>query len=37
MYNLGPERGSIFPIDDDWLEIQLDEKEKVVKNRIRAD
>jgi len=37
LYDLGPERGSFFHIDDDWLEIQFDGKDEVESVRIRPD
>jgi|GEM_PF-3652624 len=38
LYNLGPERGSLFRIDDDWLELTFDAASKgVINARIRPD
>jgi len=36
LYNLGPERGSLFKVDDDWLEIVISES-GVESTRIRPD
>lgn len=37
LYYLGPERGSLFKIDSDWLEIQFDKENAVVTTLIRPD
>ncbi|MBM4048762.1 MAG: hypothetical protein FJ279_26970 [Planctomycetes bacterium] len=37
LYDLGPERGSLFAIDHDWLEIQFGHDGRVKGNRIRPD
>ena len=38
LYNLGPERGSLFRVDDDWLELSVDgASARVISARIRPD
>lgn len=38
LYNLGPERGSLFRVDDDWLEFSVDgASARVISARIRPD
>ena len=38
LYNLGPERGSLFRVDDDWLELSVDgASARVIRARIRPD
>jgi len=37
VYHLGPERGSLFPIDSEWLVIKLDAAGRVIEARLRTD
>ncbi|MHC4778083.1 MAG: hypothetical protein ACYTFG_05835 [Planctomycetota bacterium] len=37
LYNLGPERGSLFPADDDWLVVDFGENGRVTHCVIRPD
>jgi hypothetical protein len=34
---LGPERGSLYPVDNDWLVIDVDERDQVTRVRVVSD